>query len=246
MARAIPLDELTVFSASSPPDPDFDYRSGAAFLVDKPKGWSSFQAVRLLRKCLDLRKIGHAGTLDPMATGLLILCCGKATKSIEQIQKLEKVYRGEITFGAATASYDSETEVTREAPWKHLTREVIEDKLEEAFSGDIIQYPPMYSAVKHKGQPLYKLARQGKEVKRKPRVVTVHEIRVLECNLPLLKLYVRCGKGTYIRSIAHDLGKAVDSAAHLSALQRSRIGEYRNKDALTEGDLHRIFLEPEI
>ncbi|MDZ7773810.1 MAG: tRNA pseudouridine(55) synthase TruB [Balneolaceae bacterium] len=210
MAKAIPLSELPVFSARRPPDPNFHFQGGAAFLVDKPAGWSSFEVVKLLRRCLDMRKIGHAGTLDPMATGLLVLCCGRGTKSIQQIQVLEKVYVGEVTFGAATASYDAETEVTEEAPWQHLTGERIADKMEEAFTGDIIQYPPMYSAVKHKGQPLYKLARQGKEVERKPRVVTVHELRLLECRLPVIKLYIRCGKGTYVRSIAHDLGRALD------------------------------------
>lgn len=241
MAKAIPLSKLPVFSARRPPDPGFDYRRGAAFLVDKPAGWSSFEVVKLMRRCLDLRKIGHAGTLDPMATGLLVLCCGRGTKTIEQIQALEKVYVGEVTFGAATASYDAETEVTREAPWDHLTEELIRRKLEEAFTGDIIQYPPMYSAVKHKGQPLYKLARQGKEVKRKPRVVSVHEIQVLECSLPAIRLYIRCGKGTYIRSIADDLGTALDSAAHLTALKRSRIGEFSNEDALTVARLREIF-----
>lgn len=244
MAKAIPLSELPVFSRSHPPDPGFRYGRGAVFLFNKPKGWSSFQAVKLLRKCIDLRKIGHAGTLDPMATGLLVLCCGKATKSISQIQKKEKVYTAEITFGEATASYDAETEVTREAPWEHLSRRKIAEKLEDAFSGDIIQYPPMYSAVKHKGEPLYKLARQGKKVRRKPRVVSIHEIRVLECRLPLLRLYIRCGKGTYVRSVAHDLGKALDSAAYLSALERNRIGEFSSEEALSEEDLRRIFLEP--
>lgn len=241
MAKAIPLSELPVFSARRPPDPGFNFRRGAAFLVDKPAGWSSFEVVKLLRRCLDLRKIGHAGTLDPMATGLLVLCCGRGTKTIEQIQALEKVYVGEVTFGAATASYDAETEVTREAPWEHLSRDLIVDKLKDAFTGDIIQYPPMYSAVKHKGKPLYKLARQGKEVKRKPRVVSVYEIRMLECSLPAIRLYIRCGKGTYIRSIAHDLGQALDSAAHLTALERSRIGDLSNEDALSVAQLRDIF-----
>lgn len=241
MARAIPLSDLPVYSLEHLPDAGTDYREGAVFLVNKPKGWSSFKVVKLMKKCLDMGKIGHAGTLDPMAEGLLVICCGKATKSIEQIQRLEKVYEGEITFGSATASYDAETEVTEEAPWEHITEQMIREKLEGSFRGDIIQYAPIYSALKHKGQPLYKLARQGKKVERKPRVVTIHEIRLLEFRLPRVKVLVRCGKGTYIRSIADDLGRALDSVAHLTALARTRTGTFRSENALSTEQLRDIF-----
>lgn len=241
MARAIPLNELPVFSRARPPEPGFDFASGAAFLLNKPKGKSSFDMVRLLRKCLDIRKIGHAGTLDPMATGLLILCCGRGTKTIEQFQSKTKEYVGEITFGASTPSYDAETEIEEEAPTAHISENTIREALDRNFSGEITQLPPMYSAVKHKGTRLYKLARKGKEVKRRPRIVVIHETRIMEFDNPVLKLYVKCGKGTYIRSIAHDLGKALDSLGHLTALERTAIGEYRSEQALAVQDLKDIF-----
>lgn len=240
MARAIPLSELPFFSADNPPGPSFDYKSGAAFLIDKPRGWSSFDVVKYLRKCIDVKKVGHAGTLDPMATGLLIVCCGRATKSIIQIQELEKEYVAEITFGASTASYDAETEVEKTAPYEHITREEIRSVLDKHFSGTIEQVPPMYSALKYGGKPLYKLAREGKEVKREPRQVTFYETEIMEFSSPVLKLKVRCGKGTYIRSMAHDLGVYLDSLAHLTALVRTAIGTYKNSDALTIDDLSEI------
>lgn len=241
MAKAIPLSKLPIFSASNLPAPDFPYSKGAAFLINKPKGWTSFEVVKFLRKCIDLRKIGHAGTLDPMAEGLLILCCGKGTKSISQFQEASKKYIGDIFFGAATASYDAETDITDEKPVDHLSREVIKEIIEDKFSGQIIQIPPMYSALKHEGEPLYKLARRGKEVKRKPRQVIIHEARILECNLPRLKLYIHCSKGTYIRSIAHDLARELDTAGHLSGLYRTAIGDFRAEDALTVEQLKTIF-----
>lgn len=242
MGRAIPLSELVFFSRHHPPDPTFDYRSGAAFLVDKPKGWSSFDVVKYLRKGLDVKKVGHAGTLDPMATGLLVVCCGRATKSISQIQELEKVYVAEITFGASTESYDAETGIAETAPYEHIDREMVRRVLDEQFTGTIFQVPPMYSAVKHKGTPLYKLARKGKEVKRHPRQIEIHDTDVLEYRPPVLQLKVTCGKGTYIRSLAHDLGRTLDSLAHLTGLTRTAIGGYRNADALTIDDLKKIEL----
>lgn len=242
MAKAIPIDELPIFSQNNPPDPSFDYSTGAAFLINKPKSWSSFKVVKHLRKCIDLRKIGHAGTLDPMATGLLILCCGKGTKSISQIQSQPKEYIGEVTFGAATPSHDAETEIEERAEFEHITHERIQEALDEKFSGQIIQIPPMYSALKHNGTPLYKLARKGKEVKRKPRQVIIYDTEILDFKNPKLQLYVKCSKGTYIRSIAYDLGKAVDSLAHLTMLKRVSIGDFRSEDALSIEELNTIFL----
>lgn len=233
MGRSIPLSELTFFSESNPPEVSYNYKSGAAFLVDKPKGWSSFDVVKYLRKALDIKKVGHAGTLDPMATGLLIVCCGKATKSVEQIQKLHKIYLAEITFGASTASYDAETDVEKTAPFDHINRQQLMAALDLHFSGTIEQVPPMYSALKYGGKPLYKLAREGKEVKRHARQITIYETEILSFDLPQVQLRVVCGKGTYIRSLAHDLGTHLDSLAHLSALERTAIGEYSNSDALT-------------
>ncbi|MGD8427010.1 MAG: tRNA pseudouridine(55) synthase TruB [Balneolaceae bacterium] len=243
MAKAIPLEELPIFSKSNLPEPSFDYAEGAAFLINKPKGWSSFRVVKLMRKCLDLRKIGHAGTLDPMATGLLILCCGKGTKTISEFQEATKHYIGEIIFGSSTPSYDAETVPEKRASFDHLSHNKIQQALDNHFSGQIIQLPPMYSALKHNGQPLYKLARKGKEVKRKPRQIIIHEIRILECNLPRLELYIHCSKGTYIRSLANDLGEQLETAGHLIGLKRTAIGEYKSEDALSVDQLKNIFLD---
>lgn len=242
MAKAIPLSELPVFSRQNLPNPSFDYKSGAVFLVSKPKTWSSFDVVKHLRKCLDLRKIGHAGTLDPMATGLLVLCCGKATKSISQIQEQPKKYEGEVTFGASTPSLDAETDIEETAEYGHINREKIKEILDDEFSGQIIQVPPMYSALKHEGTPLYKLARKGKEVKRSPRQIIIYDIQIRHFKNPKLQIYVKCSKGTYIRSLAFDLGKAVGSLAYLSSLERIAIGDFTNGDALQIKDLDKIFL----
>lgn len=243
MARAISIDQLPVFSKQNPPDPAFEYSKGAAFLISKPIKWSSFDVVKHLRKCLDLRKIGHAGTLDPMATGLLILCTGKGTKTISEIQSQPKEYIGEVTFGASTPSHDAEMEVDDRAEYDHINRERIEQALENRFSGQIIQIPPMYSALKHKGTPLYRLARKGIEVKRTPRQVIIYDTEILDFRNPQLTLYVKCSKGTYIRTLAYDLGKAVDSLAHLTGLKRTAIGNFKNEDALSIEELNTIFLE---
>jgi tRNA pseudouridine55 synthase len=243
MARAIPLEELPVFSQNNVPNPKFDYAEGAAFLINKPKGWSSFEVVKHLRKCLNLRKIGHAGTLDPMATGLLILCVGDGTRTVSEFQDASKKYIGEIIFGSSTPSLDAETTPDRRASFGHLTREKIEQAIDNHFTGQIIQVPPMYSALKHNGTPLYELARKGKEVKRNPRQVIIHEAKILECNLPRLKLYIHCSKGTYIRTIASDLAEKLQTAGHLISLKRTAIGDYRTEDALSVEQLKNIFLD---
>jgi len=241
MAKAIPLEELTVFSAKNIPALDFPYRDGAVFLVNKPKGWSSFDVVRFLRNRINIRKIGHAGTLDPMAEGLLVLCCGKATKSVNQIQEKKKKYTGEITFGASTPSYDAETDIDQEAPYEHITRGKIEQVLEDEFSGEIDQVPPMYSALKRKGERLYKRARKGEKLELQPRKVIIYSTRIIDYQPPKLTLVVECGKGTYIRSIAHDLGVTLDSRGYLSRLTRDAIGKFRNENALTTEQLNEIF-----
>ena len=243
MAKAIPIDKLPFYSKKNLPDPSFNFSEGAAFLISKPKKWSSFDVVKRLRKCLDLRKIGHAGTLDPMATGLLILCTGKGTKSISQIQSQPKEYIGEVTFGAATPSHDAETEIKETAESDHITKNMVEEVLRDQFDGQIIQVPPMYSALKHNGTPLYKLARKGKEVKRTPRQVIIYESQILNFQNPKLELYVKCSKGTYIRTLAYDLGKALDSLAHLTGLKRTAIGDFKNEDALSIDELEAIFLQ---
>lgn len=241
MARIIPLRSLPVFSIINPPDPDFNFAEGAAFLIDKPKGWSSFDVVKHIRKCVDLRKVGHAGTLDPMATGLVIVCCGKGTRTINEIQDAAKAYEGEVTFGSSTQSYDAETTVADTAPCDHITKQKVLIALKQHFSGEIAQVPPMYSALKKDGTPLYKLARRGEEVEREARHVTIYAARIISVDLPKVELYIKCSKGTYIRSIAHDLGQHLNSLAHLPALRRTAIGDFSVKDALTIDDLDLIF-----
>lgn len=242
MTRAIPLNELPVFGSQHLPGRDFDYSAGSILLVNKPGGWTSFKVVSVLRKLLNTKKIGHAGTLDPMATGLLVLCTGKATRSIDQIQCLEKTYEATIRFGASTSSYDTETPVDATAETSHIDAEAIRKILDTTFYGDINQVPPMFSAVKRQGQRLYKLARQGIVVERPPRIVTIYETEILRFQNPELKLRVRCSKGTYIRSLAHDLGTALESLAHLTALVRTSIGTYGLEDALTISQI-REYLE---
>ncbi|GAB5409185.1 MAG: tRNA pseudouridine(55) synthase TruB [Balneolaceae bacterium] len=237
MAKPLPLETIPIFSKENPPTQEFDYKAGAILLVNKEKTWTSFDAVKFIRSRVRTKKVGHAGTLDPMATGLLILCTGKATKSISQLQDMSKTYVGEITFGGSTPSYDADSEVDEEAPFDHITIENIEEVLKNQFSGEIQQVPPMYSALKRDGKKLYELARRGKTVELEPRPVTIHSSEVIEYKAPTLLVSITCSKGTYIRSIAHDLGLAMDSRAHLSALERTQIGEYSSAKAYTPHEI---------
>jgi len=239
------LPKLATFSASEHPIvdiientyKDYVWADGTVFLIDKPKGWSSFKVVYELRKVTEFKKIGHAGTLDPMATGLLVLCTGKATKKIEQIQAGYKVYEATITFGSSTPSYDAETEVDGTAAHTHIDISQLQMLLNEHFSGEIKQIAPAYSALKHKGQPLYKLARAGKETPIKERLVTIYETAILSYEAPNLKIAIHCGKGTYIRSIAHDLGKLCGSLGHLTALKRTVVAPFSTDNASTIEEL---------
>lgn len=237
MALALPLNEIPVFGKNNLPDKETDFQSGAIFLINKPLEWSSFDVVKFLRKRIRVKKVGHAGTLDPLATGLLILCAGKATKSISLIQDLPKTYQGEITFGAATTTYDSEGEINERADFDHITKDQLLAVLEEEFTGPIEQIPPMYSALKYGGKKLYELARKGQEVKRLPRSITIHENSLVSFELPKAELEIKCSKGTYIRSFAKDLGEALHSKAYLSALERTAIGHYLVEDALTPHEM---------
>lgn len=231
------MDEIPVYGKNNLPDKDTHLPDGAIFLINKPLEWSSFDVVKFLRKRIRVKKVGHAGTLDPLATGMLILCCGKATKSISMIQDLPKVYTGEITFGKATSTYDAEGEVTEEADWDHITKEKIEKVLEQEFTGTVEQIPPMYSALKYGGKKLYELARKGEEVVRLPRQVTFHEHEILSFEPPKLVLRIKCSKGTYIRSLARDLGESLESKAFLSGLERTAIGDYLVEDALSPHEM---------
>lgn len=207
----------------------YDFLAGAVLLIDKPLEWTSFDVVNKVRYALKRRlnikkiKVGHAGTLDPLATGLLILCTGKATKQIDRYQAQTKRYEGTLRLGATTPSFDLETEIDREYPTEHLTPEILET-VRQKFIGTIEQYPPMYSAIKVDGQPLYKAARKGKTVEVKSRRVEIEQFELTDIRLPEVDFSITCSKGTYIRSLAYDFGKAAGSGAHLTRLVRTGIG----------------------
>lgn len=212
------------------------FTEGAVLLVDKPQGWTSFDVVNKIRgkirSLFQIKniKVGHAGTLDPMATGLLIVCTGKETKRINEYQDRPKEYTGTITFGATTPSYDAESEVDATFPFDHITAELLE-KAKQQFLGDIEQVPPMFSAIKVDGQPLYKMARKGESIKVDARKVHIYSIKFTRVELPEVDFKVHCSKGTYIRSLAYDLGKVLKSGGYLSALRRTKIGEFEVEKA---------------
>lgn len=215
-----------------------DYLDGKVLLIDKPLEWTSFQAVNKIRwhikKKFGLKKIkvGHAGTLDPLATGLLILCIGKETKNIAKYQGQIKEYTGTFTLGATTPSYDLETEIDQQFPIQHISKELIQSAIRK-FLGEIDQKPPIFSAIKKEGKRLYEIARKGHTTEIKSRKVFIEEFEITKIELPMLEFKVVCSKGTYIRSLAHDFGKTLHSGAHLSALRRTRIGNYKVEDALS-------------
>lgn len=206
---------------------------GEIFYIDKPLGWTSFEVVKKvrarLRKRLDIKsfRVGHAGTLDPLATGVLTVCTGRATKRIEELQAGVKEYIAHLRLGETTPSFDLETQVDATYPWQHITREQVESTLQEQFTGTIKQVPPAFSACKIDGKPAYKLARKGKEVEIQAKTLVIDEIELLECGLPqepTMAIRVVCSKGTYIRALARDIGVALGSGAHLTSLRRTRIG----------------------
>ena len=214
-----------------------DYQEGQILLIDKPLKWSSFQAVNKLKfgliKELKLPKkfkIGHAGTLDPLASGLLLICTGKFTKRIEELQGQAKEYTGTITVGATTPSYDLETEINATFPTEHITEALIHETLPQ-FIGEIDQKPPVFSAIKKDGKRLYESARAGIEVEIKTRKVMVSEFEITRIALPEIDFRIVCSKGTYIRSIAYDFGLALQSGGHLTALRRTKIGDYSVENA---------------
>ncbi|RIV44095.1 tRNA pseudouridine(55) synthase TruB [Flagellimonas pelagia] len=213
-----------------------DFLTGQIILIDKPLEWTSFQAVNALkwaiRKKFNLKKlkIGHAGTLDPLATGLLVICTGKFTKKIPELQGQIKEYTGTFTLGATTPSYDLETEVDQTFPTEHLMETSIRN-IPNQFLGEIEQVPPVFSALKKDGKRLYELARKGEEVEVQARKIEILEFEITRIDLPEVDFRVVCSKGTYIRSLAHDFGKALDSGAYLSALRRTKIGDYNVNNA---------------
>ena len=215
---------------------------GKVILVDKPLTWSSFQAVNklkyILKRKFDLPKkfkIGHAGTLDPLASGLLIICTGKFTKKITEIQAQAKEYIGTITIGATTPSYDLETEVDAVFATEHISEALILETTKQ-FIGEIDQKPPVFSAIKKDGKRLYEHARAGEEVEIASRKTTIHEFEITRIQLPEIDFRVTCSKGTYIRSLAYDFGLALQSGGHLSALRRTKIGDYSVENAISPED----------
>jgi len=201
-------------------------------LIDKSPGMTSHDVVRRLRRLLGTRRIGHTGTLDPMATGVLPVAVGEGTRLVEFLMEGEKEYRATLRLGIATTTQDAEGELVSEAPWDKVTAAGLEAAAAR-LRGDILQLPPMYSALKREGVPLHRLARQGIEVERQPRPVTIHSLELLKIALPLVEIHVTCSKGTYIRTLAHDLGAALGCGAHLTALRRTRSGPFREGDCLT-------------
>lgn len=214
-----------------------DFISGEIIAVDKPLGWTSFDVVKRIRGIVQRRlqvkrfKVGHAGTLDPLATGVLLVCTGRATRRIEELQSGEKEYIATVKLGATTPSYDLETEIDATFPTDHITADLIKEKLPE-FQGEIMQVPPVFSAVKIDGKRAYKYARKGKEPELKPKKVVIREIEFLDFNDNKLTFRVVCGKGTYIRSLARDLGLALNTGAHLIDLKRTKVGKYSIEDCM--------------
>ncbi len=215
-----------------------DFLSGQVLLIDKPLHWTSFQVVNKLRwairKAFGIKKIkvGHAGTLDPLATGLLIICTGKMTKQINIFQAQIKTYTGTIVLGSTTPSYDLETEIDKTFPTEHITEDLIQQTTKQ-FIGDIEQYPPIFSAIKKEGKRLYEFARAGESVEIKPRTIHISEFEIIEIDGLNIHFKMVCSKGTYIRSLAHDFGKALQSGGHLSVLRRTKIGDFDVEKAVS-------------
>jgi tRNA pseudouridine55 synthase len=224
---------------------DFDFEKGSVLPVNKPIGWTSFDVVNKVRYLIKgylggkVIKVGHAGTLDPLADGLLIIMTGKFTKRIDEFQLFEKEYTGIFYLGQTTPSYDLEHAPDQDYPTAHITEEMIR-QCAAGFVGDISQIPPVYSAVKHEGKRAYLYARKNKEIEIQPKQVNIREFEITRIEMPRVHFRISCSKGTYIRSIARDLGEALQSGAYLEKLSRTRIGEYRYEDALSVDYLESI------
>ena len=214
-----------------------EFEEGKLLLIDKPLKWSSFQVVNKLRweikKTFDIKKIkvGHAGTLDPLATGLLLVCTGKMTKQIQELQDQKKVYSGTMTLGSTTPSYDLETDINQKFSTDHICENILRETTKQ-FIGEIEQYPPLYSAIKKDGKRLYEYARLGQDIDIEPRKIFIESFNITNFQNQKVDFEVQCGKGTYIRSLANDFGKALNSGAHLSSLRRTKIGDFSINDAI--------------
>jgi tRNA pseudouridine55 synthase len=208
------------------------FEEGKVILIDKPYEWTSFDVVRKIRNLIRIKKVGHAGTLDPLATGLLIVCTGKFTKKINDYMAQEKEYIGTITLGAVTPTYDLESEPVNFKPFEHVTQEQLK-QIASSFTGEIMQTPPIHSAIKKDGKRVYELARRGIDVKLEPRPVTISEFEIVKIELPVVHFRVVCSTGTYIRSLANDFGEKAGTGGYLSDLCRTRIGGFLLKDAMS-------------
>lgn len=225
----------------------FNFLEGEVLLIDKPLGWTSFDVVNSIRYTIKRTfkikkiKVGHAGTLDPLATGLLIVCTGKFTKQIESFQGLDKVYVGSMYMGATTPSYDKETEVDQTFDTSSISKDQLLETAKQ-FTGEIEQTPPKFSAVKIDGKRAFEYARKDKEVKIKSRQITIHEFNLLNVELPEIDFLVSCSKGTYIRSLVNDFGKAMNNGAYMSSLRRTEIGDYSVSDAYSIEGIKEIII----
>ncbi len=208
------------------------FEEGRVLLIDKPLDWTSFDVVRKIRNTIKIKKVGHAGTLDPLATGLLIVCTGKFTKRINEYMAQEKEYIGTITLGATTPTYDLESEPQDFKSIEGITEEMIRENIAQ-FTGEIQQVPPIHSAIKQKGKPVYLLARKGVDVILEPRTLTIHKFEITKIDMPVVTFRVVCSTGTYIRSLANDFGAALGCGGYLSSLRRTRIGEFSAEDAMS-------------
>jgi tRNA pseudouridine55 synthase len=207
------------------------FEEGRLLLIDKPLEWTSFDVVRKIRNLIKIKKVGHAGTLDPLATGLLIVCTGKFTKKINEYMAQEKEYTGTITLGAVTPTYDLESAPENFKPVDTITKELIQETTQK-FTGEILQTPPIHSAIKQKGKPVYLMARKGLDVVLEPRKITIREFVITSVEMPVISFRVVCTTGTYIRSLANDFGAAIGCGGYLSRLRRTRIGSFKVEDAI--------------
>lgn len=212
------------------------FEEGRLLLMNKPLYWTSFDVIRKIRNLIKIKKVGHAGTLDPLATGLLIVCTGRFTKKINEYMAQEKEYTGTVTLGAVTPTYDLETKPENFKPFDHITMDQL-NQTANSFTGNILQTPPIHSAIKKEGKRAYELARKGMDVKLEPRPVTVSEFEIIKAELPVVEFRVVCSTGTYIRSLANDFGESLGCGGYLSNLCRTRIGNFLLKDAMTIEEL---------
>ena len=208
------------------------FLDGEVILMDKPLRWTSFDLVKKVRIATKVSKVGHAGTLDPLATGLLIVCTGKFTKRIQEFMGMEKEHTGTITLGATTPTYDLESQPENQQPFEHITNEQLQDAAQH-FTGEVWQTPPIHSAIKKDGKPVYLAARKGQEVKLDPRRIFIRAFEITSVDLPIVEFRVVCSTGTYIRTLANDVGQLLGTGAHLSALRRTKIGEFSVDGAYT-------------